>query len=231
MYDDVSLSCDNMGSIKFTQQEIVDRIRKFKVIKIKRLVEDLNCSNWTLFNKLKGLYYTSYNFKGQYITLKHIPIFDENGIWEYRQIRFSKRENVEKTICHIVDLSPAGISAGEIAETLQIRTHNQLLKCRRKGLLVSVQYGRNQVYYSPDEKTRKLQMETRETMVRESLTHMEQKTLSNKTIIDILLVMVKHHETKPEKIVHLLKSAGKRVNERDVSWVINEYEIKKNSCK
>ena len=217
-----------MRPIKITQQEIVDSIRKFKVIKIKRLVEDLNCSNWTLFNKLKGLYHTSYNFKGQYITLKDIPIFDENGIWEYRQVRFSKWENVEETIRHIVDRSPAGISAGEIAEILQIRTHNQLLKCRRKGLLVSVQYGRNQVYYSPDEKTRRHQIETRETMVRDSL---KQKTPSNKTIIDVLLVMLKHNETKPENLLDILTSMGKRKNKNDVIWVINEYGIKKKSCK
>ena len=220
-----------MRPIKITQQEIVDSIRKFKVIKIKRLVEDLNCSNWTLFNKLKGLYHTSYNFKGQYITLKDIPIFDENGIWEYQKARFSNQGNVEETICHIVDQSPAGISAGEIAEILQIRTHNQLLKCRRKGLLVSVQYGRNQVYYSPDEKTRRHQMETRETMMRGSLKPMKQKTPSNKTIIDVLLVMVKHNETKPENIIHILTSMGKRMNKSDVTWVINEYGIKKNSCK
>ena len=220
-----------MRPIKITQQEIVDSIRKFKVIKIKRLVEDLDCSNWTLFNKLKGLYYTSYNFKGQYITLKDIPIFDENGIWEYQQARFSNWENVEGTICHIVDRSTAGISAGEIAEILQIRTHNQLLKCRRKGLLVSVQYGRKQVYYSPDEKTRRHQMEARETMVRESLKPTKQKTPSNKTIIDVLLVMVKHNETKPENIIHILTSMGKRMNKSDVTWVINEYGIKKNSCK
>lgn len=220
-----------MRPIKITQQEIVDRIRKFKVIEIKRLVEDLNCSNWTLFNKLKGLYHTSYNFKGRYITLKDIPIFDENGIWEYQQVRFSMRGNVEETIQHIVDRSPAGISAGEIAEILQIRTHNQLLKCRRKGLLVSVQYGRNQVYYSLDERTRKCQMETRETMVRESLKSIKQKTPSNKTIIDVLLVIVKHNETKPENIVHILTSMGKRMSESDVIWVINEYKIKKNSCK
>ncbi|MEA3458293.1 MAG: hypothetical protein U9R21_06395 [Candidatus Thermoplasmatota archaeon] len=216
-----------MRPIKITQQEIVDSIRKFKVIKIKRLVDDLDCSNWTLFNKLKGLYYTSYNFKGQYITLKDIPIFDENGIWEYRQARFSNWGTVEEIICHIVDRSAAGISAGEIAGILQIRTHNQLLKCRRKELLVSMQYGRNQVYYSPDEKTRRHQMEAREAMVRESL---KQKTLSNKTIIDVLLVMVKHNETKPENIVHILTSMGKRMSIGDVTRVINEYGIKKNSC-
>ena len=219
-----------MRPIKITQQEIVDSIRKFKVIKIKRLVDDLDCSDWTLFNKLKGLYYTSYNFKGQYITLKDIPIFDENGIWEYQQARFSNWGNVEETICHIVDRSTAGISAGEIAETLQIQTHNQLLKCRRKGLLVSVQYGRKQVYYSLDGKKRRHQMEAREAMVRESLKLMKQKTPSNKTIIDVLLVMVKHNETKPENIVHILTSMGKRMNTSDVTWVINEYGIKKNSC-
>jgi len=217
-----------MRPIKIAPQEIVDRIRKSKVVKMKQLVENLECSVWTLFDKLREYgYYTSYNFNGQYITLKEIPLFDDNGIWEYKQARFSKWRNVEETICHIVDKSPAGLTPIEITEILQIRTHNQLLKCRRKGLLISKRYGRSQVYYSVYEETQKHQMKEREAMMKRSPTPIKLKPLSDKTIIDILLVMLKHHETKPENIISILASEGKKISERSIKWVIEEYEIEK----
>ena len=174
---------------------------------------------------LKGLRKSVFN--GQYITLEEIPVFDDNGIWNYRQVRFSKWGNVEETIRHIVDRSSAGISAGESAETLGIRTHNQLLKCRRKEMLVSKRYGRNQVYYSADGKTQKHQMEKREASMRKLQSRMKPKPLSNKAIIDVLLVMVKYHETKPEKIVSVLTSDGKKITEKNVRWVFEKYGIKK----
>ncbi|MFH1721803.1 MAG: hypothetical protein ABH950_04265 [Candidatus Altiarchaeota archaeon] len=220
-----------MRPVETTKQEITDRIKELKVVGIKSLTDNLHCSEWTLFNKLRGLYYTSYNFQRQYITLKQIPIFDENGLWEYNKVRFSKWGNVEETIRQIVEQSPIGFSAGSIAKTLKIRTHNQLLKCRKKGLLVSVRDGRNQIYYSANEKKRANQISVRKKMKGDAHERIKQKLPSNKTIIDILLVMIQHCEKRSTIIVNILTSMGKRVSERDVEWVINEYGIKKNSCK
>lgn len=217
-----------MRPIKFTPQEVVDRIKELKVVKIEHLAEYFRCSIRTLFNKLeRNMYYTSYNLNGQYITLKETPTFDENGIWEYRQVRFSKWRNVEETIHHIADKSSEGITPNEIAENLQIRTHNQLLSCRQKGLLVSKQYGRNQVYYSINEETQKHQMEKRESRMIKLLTQIKPKPVSNKMIIDVLITIIKHHETKPKNIASILSSEGKRISERSVMWVIEKYEIKK----
>lgn len=215
-----------MRPIKITTKEIVNRIKKLKVVKIKQLTEYIDCSAWTLFYKLKVQgYYTSYNLNRQYITLKEIPIFDSNGIWEYRGIKFSKYKNVEETIGHIINRSPAGLSASEIAETLGIQTHNQLLRCKRKGLLARKRYGRNQIYYCADEKTRKQQMEKRETKLMKLMKHPKSKPPSYKTIINILLVMLKHHEIKPDQIISILSSEEKRINEIDVKWVMKEYGI------
>ncbi len=220
----------DMRPIKFDTNKYKERIKMLKVVKIKELAESSNCTVRTLFNKLeRRMYYTSYNFNKQYITLKEIPIFDENGIWGYEQVRFSKSGNVEETIQYIVNRSSSGISAGEIADILQIQTHNQLLKCRRKGMLISKRYGRNQIYFSADETKRKHQIEMRKTMMIESLKDIEQQAPPRKAIIDILLVMVKHRENEPDKIVKILSANGKRIKEGDVKWIINEYDIKKNS--
>jgi len=197
---------------------------KHKVVKIEHLARHFDCSAWTLFNKLKEHeYYTSYNSRGQYITLEDTPTFDDMGIWKYKQAMFSKWRNVEETIHHIVDMSQAGLTPGEITKILRIRTHNQLVKCRRKGTLVSKRYGGNMVYYSTDEETQRNQIKKRES----ELKAMKSKPLSNKTIIDVLLAIIKHHEIKPENIVSILTSQGKEISERSVQWVLEEYELKK----
>lgn len=219
-----------MRPIKFDANKVKERIKKLKVVKIKELAESLNCTVRTLFNKLeRSMYYTSYNFNRQYISLKEIPIFDENGIWEYEQVRFSKWGNVEETIQNIVHRSSSGISAGEIADILQIQTHNQLLKCRRKEMLINKRYGRSQIYFSADKTKQKHQIEMRQTLMIESLKDIELQAPSTKAIIDILLVMVKHRENEPDKIVKILSTKGRRIKEGDIKWVINEYDIKKTS--
>ena len=217
-----------MRPIKVTTRQIVDRIMEHKVAKIEQLARHFDCSAWTLFNKLKEHeYYTSYNSRGQYITLEDTPTFDDMGIWKYKQAMFSKWRNVEETIHHIVDMSPAGLTPGEITKILRIRTHNQLVKCRRKGTLVSKRYGRNMVYYSTDEETRRNQTKKRESELGRLPRLMRSKPLSNKMIIDVLLAIIKHHEIKPENIVSIMTFQGKKISERGVQWVLEEYEIKK----
>jgi len=216
-----------MRPMKITTEEIIERINTLRVIKIKQITEELGCSSWTLFNKLKDhKYYTSYNFNRQYITLKEIPNFNSNGLWEYQGVRFSKWENVEETIFHIINESRIGLSPGEISNILQIGTHNQLHKCIKKGTVIRKRYGKNQIYYSGEEEIRNRQVKTRETEALK-IESIKLKPLSYKTIIDILLVIVKYHEIKPKNIVSILLSEGKKVSEQNIEWVLQKYEIKK----
>ena len=223
-----------MRPIKIVTQEIVDRIRRYKVIKIKQLIEELNCSAWTLFNKLKVCgYHTSYNFNGQYITLKEIPVFDENGIWKYRQARFSKWTNVEESISHIVNKSPKGLTPNEITEILQIRTHNQLLKCRKKGLVVSRRYGRNQVYFSADKSISKLQIEKRKKYLQNNIKGatsaiipQESKSFDlDKVHFGFLAQLILGDALTAEDIYQVLDGMGKSFEQKDIKELIIRHNI------
>ncbi len=218
-----------MRPINIATQDIVDRIRMHKVIKIKQLIEELNCSAWTLFNKLKVYgYHTSYNFNGQYITLKEIPVFDENGIWKYGQVGFSKWTNVEESISHIVNKSPKGLTPIEITEILQIRTHNQLLKCRKKGLVVSMRYGRNQVYFSPDKSISKLQIKKRENVFRILLNATQRKrSIFNieKVHFGFLAQLILKDALTAEDIYNMLDSMGKSAERKEIKDIIIRHNI------
>lgn len=223
-----------MRPIKIATQEIVDRIRGYKVVKIKQLIEELNCSVWTLFNKLKVYeYHTSYNFNGQYITLKGIPVFDKNGTWKYGQARFSKWTNVEESISNIVNKSPTGLTPLEITEILQIRTHNQLLKCRKKGLVVSRRYGRNQVYFSSDKSISKLQIEKRkehmQTQIKgdpKAIIPQESKSFDiDKVHFGFLAQLILGDTLTAEDIYLVLDGMGKSVEQKEIKELIIRHNL------
>ena len=50
--------------------------------------------------------------------LDSIPAFDRHGIWVHEQIAFSRHGDMIKTIAHLLDNSPRGLSARELSEIL-----------------------------------------------------------------------------------------------------------------
>lgn len=215
---------------RISLETITNEIKKRKIVKIKDLIETINCSVWTLFNKLKRCEYnTSINLNRQYITLKDIPTFDPNGLWKYQGVIFSRWGNVEKSIIQIVNKSPMGLSTCELHNIFQMRTHNQLHRLVKKQKLTRVRSGRNQLFFSIDKKIQKHQKEKREEtlerpIVKEST---RPKYITNKIIIAVLVVVIKHHETSPEKIISIMASEGTKVSKRAIRWIFDKYEIEK----
>ena len=71
-------------------------------------------------------YYSSYNARGKFYTLADIPEFDSLGLWKYRSAYFSIRRTLLQTIVHLVSVSDAGHSHGELRQALGIDIQNAL---------------------------------------------------------------------------------------------------------
>ena len=71
--------------------------------------------------------YTSINNNGRYYTLPQIPVFDENGLWRYRKVLFSKHGNLKQTIVSLITESEKGLSAVEIAELVDLVSNSSFL--------------------------------------------------------------------------------------------------------
>ncbi len=94
-------------------------VKKQKIFTLKKLVLILDCSTRTAQAKLKlWKAYTSYNQNGKYYTLPEIPQFDVYGIWRFKNAAFSKHGNLKKTIVHLVNTSPEGLTGRQIGELL-----------------------------------------------------------------------------------------------------------------
>ena len=76
--------------------DVLKRFHRIKVLTIEQLVDLLKTSVITARRHLKKWEtYTSFNHNGRYYTLPRIPQFDNNGIWKYQTILFSKYGGTE----------------------------------------------------------------------------------------------------------------------------------------
>jgi hypothetical protein len=106
----------------------LERFRQKKIITIDQLVELLTCSVITARRRLKKWKtYTSINQNGRYYTLPQIPVFDENGLWEYRTVLFSQHGNLTQTIVAMIQASPKGLSATQIADILDLAPNSSFI--------------------------------------------------------------------------------------------------------
>lgn len=105
-------------------------LQKFKrqtVITITQLVQLLQCSVITARRRLKKWkVYTSINKNGRYYTLPQVPVFDDNGLWQYQTILFSKHGNLKQTIIQIIRQAPTGLSAADIAKIVALSPSSSL---------------------------------------------------------------------------------------------------------
>jgi hypothetical protein len=110
------------------EKHALDYFSRQKIITLEQLVELLECSAITARRRLKQWQtYTSINKNGRYYTLPQIPEFDQSGLWRYQAVLFSKHGNLKQTIITLITESPKGLSAGEIAELVDLVPNSSFL--------------------------------------------------------------------------------------------------------
>lgn len=110
------------------ENHALENFRQQKIITLEQLIGLLKCSVITARRRLKRWRtYTSINQNGRYYTLPQIPVFDQNGLWRYQAILFSKHGNLKQTIIALITDSPRGLSAVEIAEFIDLVPNSSFL--------------------------------------------------------------------------------------------------------
>jgi len=83
----------------------------------------------TVFRRLKALgYLGSYSHRGKYYTLLEIPEFNEQGLWSYHSVWFSRHGNLVATVKEFVEEATAGWTAQELERILQVEVKRPLLQ-------------------------------------------------------------------------------------------------------
>lgn len=117
-----------------TEKPALEKIRRQKIITIDQLAKLLTCSVITARRRLKKWRtYTSINKNGRYYTLPQIPVFDENGLWQYQTVLFSKHGNLTKTIVELIRTSEKGLSAVELAGIVNLTPNSSFFSRIKNG--------------------------------------------------------------------------------------------------
>jgi len=93
-------------------------------------------------------YMTSYSHRGQFYTLQTIPEFNSQGVWTYREVKFSRHGNLLETAAALIGKSDAGFTCFELEGCLQVELKHALLELHRRGVLARVKHGGSYVYMS-----------------------------------------------------------------------------------
>lgn len=148
-----------MKTISIHSKPVVKLIRAKKIVSQEEIKIELGTnSRATMFLKLKELgYLTSYSHCGKFYTLKRIAKFNDQGIWSYKSVHFSKYGTLLKTILTMVTESDRGCSASELESVLMVKVANPLLGLTGKKAIFRSKFSGVYVYYSKDNKIRKRQ--------------------------------------------------------------------------
>ena len=205
------------------ENRILEKFRRQKIITIAQLVQWLKCSMITARRRLKNWQsYTSINKNGRYYTLPQIPVFDENGLWKYRTVLFSKHGNLKQTIVVLITESEKGLSAVEIAELVDLVPNSSFLSRIKStaGIKREKHQGRF-IYLSDHPQIYSRQKQTRASRQRAV------GFLSDSEAVKILVELIKHPDIGIEQLAAKVSKPGKQIDPAMVRRFLRFHDLLK----
>ena len=119
-----------MRTESFHADDLAKALRRSKIATMPELKRALGSEvDVTVFRKLKQLAYrTSYSHRGSYYTLDETAHFDQNGLWSFQSVWFSRQGTLLDTAPACVENSLAGYFAEELDRLLHVGAKQPLLK-------------------------------------------------------------------------------------------------------
>jgi len=188
---------------KQTIRNALKVFRRKKVLTLTELVSLLGCAAIAARGKLK-LWNArhSFNHNGKYYVLADVPEFDSNGLWQYRDIRFSRYGNLNQTVLGLIKDSPAGLTAPELREMLALDPRSFLSPFRQHPEVLRQKHQGRFVYFSHPPAVCERQQRRRLEMLSEA------KMPSAAEAVVILVEMIEHPQWAPGQVAAKLKARG-----------------------
>jgi hypothetical protein len=188
--------------------EVLQKFRRQKIITLEQLVQLLQCSAITVRRRLKKWRtYTSINKNGRYYTLPQIPAFDENGLWKYQTVLFSKHGNLKQTVIELIRQSPSGLDAGQIAKKLDLAANNSFFsQLKNVAVLKREKHQGRFVYFSDS-----AEIYDRQKQQRMLSDHQRIELPTDAEAVVILVQLIKHPDISIERLVDKIVQVNKRI--------------------
>jgi hypothetical protein len=185
-------------------------------------------SRMSVFRRLSALgYLSSYSHDGRFYTLRDIPPFDQDGLWRYQGVCFSRDGSLKATVERLVEQSDAGRTHSELHVRLQVRVHNTLL-----DLVDGRRIGREPLrglylYVSANPARAESQMIQRQQQSAEPVQPPPESPAV--VVIEVLLDLVRSARVRPEavQVAARLAARGLAVTVDQVEAIFSRYGLKK----
>ncbi len=138
---------------------LIDRLKHDKIASMEELKNIIGTqSRMTVFRRLKELnYITSYSHSARYYSLYRIAKFNNQGLWFYKSVLFSRHGTFIKSVEYFVNESEMGYTASELEEILKIKADDVLLGLVKAQRIAREKHSGRYVYYSRMNRIRKQQ--------------------------------------------------------------------------
>lgn len=201
----------------------LNHLERKKVFTLEHLVSYLECSVPTARLRLKNWKtYTSYNQNGRYYSLQTVPRFDENGLWQYEGVFFSKSGNLKKTLIYLVQKSPSGLTGKEIGNLVGLPPRSFLHHFRDVAGIHREKIEGLYIHFSDDPDRYKRQSGNRSNLI-----GYQDKLFSDADAVIILTALIRHHGISLEEIMALPDIRAQKFS----SFVINDFLSRHNLLK
>ena len=153
-----------MRPVTFTANALRQFLRRNRIATLPQLKQVLGTeAHITVFRKLKELsYHTSYSHRGRFYTLDEIADFDEQGLWTFRSVWFSRQGTLLNTTEAFVNQAPAGYFTAELEDLLHVPVKEPLLHLVRQSRIARQEVSHLYLYCAADSQQRRQQLRARQ---------------------------------------------------------------------
>ena len=183
-------------------------------------------SRMTVFRRLRELgYYSSYSHGGRYYTLEGIPVFDQQGLWFYRDIGFSQAGTLKQTVAEQVEQTPEGRTHNELQSLLRVRVHNTLLGLVHEGRIGREKLGAVYLYVSSEPERAAQQLTERREL--RALFAEVFRVASDEEVVEVLVEALRAAPEipAPAEVSRRLVARGVRLEPHHVEQVYEEHRL------
>ena len=168
-------------------------------------------------------YITSYNFNAKYYTLSDIPVFDKNGLWSYRNVRFSKYGSLTNTVVAVVFNSRCGLEKNELQQLLGVNVIPILSKLYHQGKLYREKVDGIFVYLQTNADERRRQLSNRAALIKDKHRQLPEP----ERIIAVLVELIQRVELQPQQLARRVSRKGIKVTTTEIRAILQHYQLTK----
>jgi hypothetical protein len=214
-----------MKTARFAPQDLLKSFSRKKILTRAELLEACGCSPMTAWRILhRQGYLTSYNHNAKYYTLASVPQFDEQGLWAWRDVRFSKWGTLPQTVVAQIELSALGMTARELEKLLHVpNVKPTLTHLMGEGRLQRAKIGGAMVYFANEPSRQQQQLQRREAeIVRE---RGARPLPDPQHVVALLVEMIRHPQQTPRQWARRLARRGIRLRAAQIQAVLDHYQL------